>query len=89
MLVNLKGSSPIKLLETEDHYMWVPYMSSDMLCLAIIDLEVRKEILSPYIERLWIASFICFQQHYHKRFLLQEKEDYDIDVQLMFRNREP
>ena len=67
--------------------MRVPHESSDMLCLAIFDLEVLEEVLSPNFERLWISPYICFQYHYQKRFFAR-KEEYDIDVLLIFRNRE-
>ena len=52
MLVDWKGSSPIRLLETEDHYIQVPHVSRGMLCLAIFDLEVLEEVLYPNFEQL-------------------------------------
>ena len=51
MLVNWKVSSLGRLLETEDHYIQVPNVSRSMLYLAIFNLEVLIEDLSPHFER--------------------------------------
>ena len=40
----------IQLLETKDHYMRVSHVPSNMLCLAIFDLEELKEVLSPHFD---------------------------------------